>query len=86
MAVILSHVFVINCPPQLVPFAIDLHEILVQGHCYFEYDCICCARFRRVSAASIGPRLFHKYQIVSWLMSMPRSYSVSSTFRSVPKS
>jgi len=33
-----------------------------------------------MSAAKIGPNLFHQARIVSWLMSMPRSCSRSSTF------
>jgi hypothetical protein len=51
-------------------------------HRQFEYDRICCTRFRRISAANIGPNLFHQYRTVSWLMSMPRSCSRSSTLRS----
>jgi hypothetical protein len=35
-----------------------------------------------ISAASIGQNLFHQNQNVSWLISMPRSCSRSSTFRS----
>ena len=37
---------------------------------------------RVMSAAKIGLNLFHRARIVSWLMSMPRSCSRSSTFRS----
>ena len=38
-------------------------------------------RWRRMSAANIGPNLFHQSRTVSWQMSMPRSNSRSSTFR-----
>ena len=38
-------------------------------------------RWRRMSAANIGPSLFHYSPTVSWQMSMPRSNSKSSTFR-----
>jgi hypothetical protein len=34
-----------------------------------------------MSAANIGPNLFHQNRTVSWQMSMPRSNSTSSTFR-----
>jgi hypothetical protein len=34
-----------------------------------------------MSPANIGPNLFHQKRTVSWLMSMPRSNSRSSTFR-----
>ena len=37
-------------------------------------------RWRRMSAANIGPNLFHQYRTVSWRMSMSRSNSRSSTF------
>ena len=39
-------------------------------------------RFRRISAANIGPNLFHQKRTVSWQMSIPRSASKSSTFSS----
>jgi hypothetical protein len=40
------------------------------------------ARFLRISAANIGPNLFHQKRTVSWQMSIPHSASRSSTFRS----
>src|ERR1019366_6416635 len=39
-------------------------------------------RFFRISAAKMGPNLFHQNRTVSWLMSIPRSDSRSSTLRS----
>lgn len=39
-------------------------------------------RFLRISAANIGPNRFHQSRSVSWQMSMARSASRSSTFRS----
>src|SRR6202051_2429135 len=36
----------------------------------------------RISAANIGPNLFHQNRTVSWLMSIPRSANRSSTLRS----
>ena len=41
-----------------------------------------CATCFTISAANIGPNRFHQNQIVSWLMSIPRSASRSSTLRS----
>jgi len=38
-------------------------------------------RWRRMSAANIGPNRFHHSRTVSWQRSMPRSKSKSSTFR-----
>lgn len=35
-----------------------------------------------MSPANSGPNLFHHWRTVSWLMSIPRSNSRSSTFRS----
>ena len=43
---------------------------------------IASTRFPLISAANIGPNLVHQYRTVSWLISMPRSCSRSSTFRS----
>ena len=43
---------------------------------------ILSTRLRRISAANIGPNLFHQKRTVSWLISMPRSCSRSSTLRS----
>ena len=51
-------------------------------HCQFEYDRIRLTRFRRISAANIGPNLFRQNRTVSWLISMPRSCRRSSTLRS----
>jgi hypothetical protein len=39
-------------------------------------------RFFRISAANIGSNRFHQNRTVSWLMSIPRSASRSSTLRS----
>lgn len=39
-------------------------------------------RCRRISPAKSGPNLFHRNRTVSWQMSIPRSDSRSSTFRS----
>ncbi len=38
-------------------------------------------RFFRISAAKMGPNPFHQNRTVSWLMSIPRSHSRSSTLR-----
>src|SRR5271163_3499702 len=43
---------------------------------------MCATRLFRISAAKIGPNRFHQNRIVSWLMSIPRSASRSSTLRS----
>ncbi len=51
-------------------------------HFHLEYALNCCTRFRLISEANIGPNLFHQYRTASWLTSMPRSCSRSSTFRS----
>ncbi len=51
-------------------------------HFHFENAHSFWTRFRLISAANIGPNLFHQYRTVSWLTSMPRSCSRSSTFRS----
>ena len=51
-------------------------------HCQFEYERIRLIRFRRISAANIGPNLFHQNRTVSWLISIPRSCKRSSTLRS----
>jgi hypothetical protein len=39
-----------------------------------------CARFLRISAANMGPNLRQQKLTVSWLTSIPRSWSRSSTF------
>src|SRR5450631_3845683 len=43
---------------------------------------MCATRFFRISAAKMGPNLFHQNRTVSWLMSIPRSARRSSTLRS----
>jgi hypothetical protein len=43
---------------------------------------MCATRLLRISAANIGPNRFHQNRTVSWLISMPRSASKSSTLRS----
>ena len=43
---------------------------------------MCATRLFRISAANIGPNRFHQNRTVSWLMSIPRSASKSSTLRS----
>src|SRR5271155_551449 len=43
---------------------------------------MCATRLSRISAANIGPNRFHQNRTVSWLMSIPRSASKSSTLRS----
>src|SRR6202051_1192456 len=43
---------------------------------------MCATRLLRISAANIGPNRFHQNRTVSWLMSIPRSASRSSTLRS----
>jgi Flavodoxin-like fold len=42
----------------------------------------CATRLFRISAAKMGPNLFHQNRTVSWLMSLPRSDKRSSTLRS----
>jgi hypothetical protein len=37
---------------------------------------MCATRFFRISAAKMGPNLFHQNRTVSWLMSIPRSDKV----------
>src|SRR5271169_4321580 len=44
--------------------------------------CRCPTRFFLISAANLGPNRFHQNRTVSWLMSIPRSASRSSTLRS----
>ena len=77
------------------PLAVDLHQDPL-GHAsiscravpslrcqrHWRQDRIRSTRRRRISAASIGPNLFHQKRTVSWLISMPRSCRRSSTFRS----
>src|SRR5271154_2009018 len=43
---------------------------------------MCATRLLRISAANIGPKRFHQNRTVSWLISIPRSASRSSTLRS----
>src|SRR5271157_3705347 len=43
---------------------------------------MCATRLLRISAANIGPNRLHQNRTVSWLMSIPRSASRSSTLRS----
>src|SRR5271165_5875387 len=43
---------------------------------------MCATRLLRIWAANIGPNRFHQNRTVSWLMSIPRSASRSSTLRS----
>src|SRR3984885_833282 len=43
---------------------------------------MCATRLLRISAAKIGPNRFHQNRTVSWLMSIPRPASRSSTLRS----
>src|SRR5271157_3920265 len=42
---------------------------------------MCVTRLFRISAANIGPNRFHQNRTVSWLRSIPRSASKSSTLR-----
>src|SRR5271165_1447709 len=43
---------------------------------------MCATRLLRIWAGNIGPNRFHQNRTVSWLMSIPRSASRSSTLRS----
>ena len=62
--------------------SIYLYEDLVQVPLPVRIDRIRLTRFLRISAANIGPNLFHQNRTVSWLISMPRSCRRSSTLRS----
>ena len=62
--------------------SVDLHVDLVQVPPPMGVRRIACTRFLRISAANIGPNRFHQCLTVSWQMSMPRSCSRSSAFRS----
>ena len=72
---------VVDGPPQVMLLAVDLHENLVQVPPQW-LDRIPETRRFRISAANIGPNLFHQNLTVSWLMSMPRSCRRSSPVRS----
>ena len=71
--------FVINGSPKVMRLSADLYKNLIRCHCQFEYDRIQLTRFLRISAANIGPNLFHQNRTVSWLISTPRSCKKSST-------
>jgi hypothetical protein len=71
----------IDGAPQVMRLAIDATEYLVQMPAPREYEWLCTRRFR-ISAANIGPNQFHQNRTVSWQISMPRSDSRSSTWRS----
>ena len=73
--------FVIDSPPEVVPLAVDPDEHLVEVPLPIARFPPWIRRFR-ISAAKIGPDRCHQKRTVSWQISMPRSCSRSSTFRS----
>lgn len=70
----------IDGPPKVVPLAVDLHEHLVQMPPPV-VGAIPSTRCFRISAATLGPKRFHRNPTVSWLTSMPLSCNRSSTLR-----
>jgi hypothetical protein len=74
--------FVINRPQEIAELAIDLHEDLIQVPTPLSE----AAHVRYAPFSDLGgehrPKRFHKKRTVSWLMSIPRSASRSSTLRS----
>ena len=79
---------VIDSAPQIVRLAIDVRYAALRvtktsSTCQRQWrkPFILEIRWRLISAANIGPNLFHQNLTVSWQMSMPRSQSKSSTFR-----
>ena len=74
--------FVVNGAPEIAELAIDLHEDFVQMPSPFDVAVNARKALLPDLAANIGPNRFHQKRMVSWLMSIPRSASRSSTFRS----
>ena len=77
--------FVVNRPPKIVRFAIDLDENSIQMPFPIWERTQFRDRFFLVSVANIDPNLFHQNLRVSWLISIPRLWSKSSTLRSHKK-
>ena len=84
---------VIDGPPKVMSLTIDLHDHLL-GHASMPCRATPSSRCQRhlldrmpetrrfrISAANNGPNRFHQNRTVSWLISMPRSCSRSSTCR-----
>jgi hypothetical protein len=76
-------VFAHSQPHRLVSAVSPLILTNISSRCHCQcWNCRMRAmRRRRISAAKIGPNRFHQKRTLSWLTSMPRSCSMSSTFR-----
>jgi hypothetical protein len=74
--------FVIDGPPEVVGTPLISAETPSRCHRQWGRGRIRSTRLRRISAANIGPRRCHQNRTVSWLMSLPRFCSKSSTLRS----
>lgn len=57
--------FVIDSTPQIVRLAVDFYEHLVKVPAPLATACSRLTRCRRISAAKIGPNLFHHKRMVS---------------------
>ena len=73
--------FAIYGAPQLVYFAADPNENLIQMPTHWIWVRIEDDRFFLIFAANVGPNRFHQARTVWWQMSIPRSWSKSSTCR-----
>ena len=71
----------IHGTPEIMHLAVDLHVDLIKVPLPVRVSRIASTRFFRISAANIGPNLFHHSRTVSWQMSMPRCARRSSTLR-----
>ena len=69
----------VDHPPEITELAVDLHEALSKCQRNWMKPRTSAARLLQISAPNIGPNRFHQNRTVSWLMSIPRSASKSST-------
>jgi len=74
--------FMIDRPPGIMALAVDLHENSSRRQRHWWSERSPSTRRARSSEANIWPKRFYHKRTVSWLMSMPRSCSSSSTLRS----
>jgi hypothetical protein len=73
---------VIYRAPQVVRLTVDLRKNLVQVLLPIRMSAKVLNPFFRIAVANNGPNRFHQKRTVSWLISIPRSCSRSSKFRS----
>src|SRR5271166_3789995 len=74
--------FVIGSPPEIAELPLIFTKTSSKCQRHWGKRRTFATRLFRISAANIGPNRFHQNRIVSWLMSIPRSASRSSTLRS----